>query len=369
MLRFPFLHHMLMPKEKNYPCLLLLNDIHISKDNIPEFTANWREALDICRTMDIRDIALGGDLFLSRAAQTLDVLLAVHDALLLAAEYGMRVTMINGNHDKVNQESPRGYCHIFDQHDNVLVADDYVSLPMGDDCRFVLHLMGYFPEDGSFCTRLERLKEEALDPKRLNFLYIHEGINGALSQPSEKELPAKIFDAFDKVFVGHYHNRCIIPRTRIEYIGSSRQHNFGEDEEKGYTVIYIDGTHEFIKNRVNTRYKVLDISAERAGLHLMDELREIDADGRYKVKVRVHAPQAAMKSVDKTALLEAGATKVELIADDEEMLEASSSSLFEKFDSHRIRETYEDFCREKQIEEVAVGLEYLSKIENRPCGN
>ena len=30
------------------------------------------------------------------AAQTLDVLLAVHDALLLAAEYGMRVTMING---------------------------------------------------------------------------------------------------------------------------------------------------------------------------------------------------------------------------------------------------------------------------------
>ena len=51
------------------------------------------------------------------------------------------------------------------------------------------------------------------------------------------------------------------------------------------------------------------------------------------------------------------------------MLEASSSSLFEKFDSRRIRETYEEFCREKQIEDVAVGLEYLSKIENRPCGN
>ena len=114
---------------------------------------------------------------------------------------------------------------------------------------------------------------------------------------------------------------------------------------------------------------MLDVSVERAGLHLMDELREIDADGRYKVKVRVHAPQAAMKSVNKAALLEAGATKVELIADDEELLETVSSSLFEKFDSRRIRETYEEFCREKQIEDVAVGLEYLSKIENRPCGN
>lgn len=352
----------------HYPCLLLLNDIHISKDNIPAFKANWQEAIDICRKMDVKEIAIGGDLFFSRAAQTLDVLLAVHDALLTAAEHGIHVTIAEGNHDKVNQENERGYCHVFDQHSNVLVCDEYVSLPLGDDCRFVLHMMGYFPEDGSFCTRLDRLKEEALDPKRLNFLYIHEGINGALAQPNEKELPAKIFEDFDKVFVGHYHNRTIIDKTRIEYIGSSRQHNFGEDEEKGYTVIYTDGSHEFIKNKVNTRYRVIDVAAERAGLHLMDELREIDADGRYKVKVRVHAPQAAMKSVDKAALLDAGATKVELIADDEEMLEVAASSLFEKFDSHRIRETYEEFCREKQIDDVAIGLEYLSKIEGQ-CGN
>ena len=352
----------------HYPCLLLLNDIHISKDNIPAFKANWQEAIDICRKMDVKEIAIGGDLFFSRAAQTLDVLLAVHDALLTAAEHGIHVTIAEGNHDKVNQENERGYCHVFDQHSNVLVCDEYVSLPLGDDCRFVLHMMGYFPEDGSFCTRLDRLKEEALDPKRLNFLYIHEGINGALAQPNDKELPAKIFKDFDKVFVGHYHNRTIIDKTRIEYIGSSRQHNFGEDEEKGYTVIYTDGSHEFIKNQANTRYRVIDVAAERAGLHLMDELREIDADGRYKVKVRVHAPQAAMKSVDKAALLDAGATKVELIADDEEMLEVAASSLFEKFDSHRIRETYEEFCREKQIDDVAIGLEYLSKIEGQ-CGN
>ena len=352
----------------HYPCLLLLNDIHISKDNIPAFKANWQEAIDICRKMDVKEIAIGGDLFFSRAAQTLDVLLAVHDALLTAAEHGIHVTIAEGNHDKVNQENERGYCHVFDQHSNVLVCDEYVSLPLGDDCRFVLHMMGYFPEDGSFCTRLDRLKEEALDPKRLNFLYIHEGINGALAQPNDKELPAKIFEDFDKVFVGHYHNRTIIDKTRIEYIGSSRQHNFGEDEEKGYTVIYTDGSHEFIKNQANTRYRVIDVAAERAGLHLMDELREIDADGRYKVKVRVHAPQAAMKSVDKAALLDAGATKVELIADDEEMLEVAASSLFEKFDSHRISETYEEFCREKQIDDVAIGLEYLSKIEGQ-CGN
>lgn len=97
-----------MLMKESYPCLLLLNDIHVSKDNIPAFTANWQEAIDICRKLDVREIAVGGDLFFSRAAQTLDVLLAVHDALLTAAEHGIHVTLAEGNHDKVNQEAVRG---------------------------------------------------------------------------------------------------------------------------------------------------------------------------------------------------------------------------------------------------------------------
>ena len=230
------------------------------------------------------------------------------------------------------------------------------------------HVMSYFPEDGSFAERLGRLAAEALSGNRSTSSTSMRGINGALAQPSEKELPARIFSPFDKVFVGHYHNRTVIPGTGIEYIGSSRQHNFGEDEEKGYTVLYTDGTYEFVKNRVNMRYRVMDMPAERAGLHLMDELREMEADGRYKVKVRVHAPAAAMKSVDKAALLEAGAAKVELVADDEQLPEAVSSSLFEKFDSRRIRETYEDFCRGETDRGCVDGIGYLSKIENRSCG-
>ena len=175
----------------------------------------------------------------SRAAQTLDVLLAVRDMLVSAADHDIHVTLAEGNHDKVNQESLRGYCHVFDRHPNVTVVDEYLTL-CRPEWKFALHVMSYFPEDGSFAERLGRLAAEALSGEPEHFLYIHEGINGALAQPSEKELPARIFSPFDKVFVGHYHNRTVIPGTGIEYIGSSRQHNFGEDEEKGYTVLYTD---------------------------------------------------------------------------------------------------------------------------------
>lgn len=357
-----------MPKE-HFPCLLLLNDIHISKDNILEFTANWQEALDICHRMDVHEIALGGDLFLSRAAQSLDVLLAVHDALLSAAESGIRVVMAEGNHDKVDQEDPRGYCHVFDQHPNVLVADDYLSLPAPEGQHFILHLISYFPEDGSFCDKLETVKKNALQPEKLNFLYIHEGINGALSQPGDKELPANIFGDFDKVFVGHYHNRTIIPCTRIEYIGSSRQHNFGEDEEKGYTVLYNDGEHEFIRNQVNTRYRTLDVPLEEAGIHLADQLEEIRAEGRYKVRVRVHCLPEQVAGVDRMKLLEAGASKVEITTAESHPTKITSTELFERYDKGKIRESYEEFCRERRIEDPELGIIYLSQIDGTTCGD
>lgn len=48
-------------------------------------------------------MVVGGDLFFSRAAQTLDVLLAVRDMLVSAADHDIHVTLAEGNHDKVNQ--------------------------------------------------------------------------------------------------------------------------------------------------------------------------------------------------------------------------------------------------------------------------
>lgn len=354
--------------KENYPCLLLINDLHVGKENIPEFIANWNEALNICEKTGISEIAVGGDLFLSRAAQTLDILLAVHDVLLETSKKGIRVTIANGNHDKVCLESERGYCHIFDQHRNVVVVNDYTSLPVGDGRYALLHLIPYFPEDGSFTEKLERLKSKGFDQTRLNFLYLHEGINGALSQPSEKELPANLFDGFDKVFVAHYHNRCSIPGTNIEYIGSSRQHNFGEDAMKGYTVLYNDGSYEFIQNKVNLRYNVIDVNADDVDIHLTDLLDELKADGRWRTKVRIHATATQASSIQKEKLLNAGASKVEVVTTDTETVDVSASGLFEKFDSRKIRETYEEFCREREITEVELGLSYLSKIDCL-CGN
>lgn len=346
-----------------YPCVLLINDIHVSKDNIPDFRLNWLEALSICERKGINVIAVGGDLFQSRSAQTLDVLLAVYDMLEQAHLRAINVILANGNHDLIDQEAIRGYCHIFGKHENVTVVDDFLTINQ-DDWQFDLHMIAYFPEKGSFTDKLNTLIKGGLNKDKQNILYIHEGINGALLHCSDNELPAHIFGDFNKVFVGHYHNRCNIPKTNIEYIGSSRQHNFGEDEEKGYTVLYSNAGREFIKNNVNTRYKNIDIPLDKLTIHLTDQLEELKAEGRYKVKVRVHALTTEVSGLDKNALLKSGASKVEIITKEPEVREIESTSLFEKFDNRKIKENYQEFCLERKIENVSLGLGYLSKIDN-----
>ncbi len=343
-------------EENIYPCILLMNDLHIGKENIAEFVINWNEALEICDEKSIRTIVIGGDLFLSRASQTLDILMAVHNCLLRASGGGISVILANGNHDLVNQDSIYGYCNIFSEHPDVTVVGEYLSMTFGDNNY--LHIIPYFPEDGKFIDILNDVKRQSLVKKAKNFLYIHEGVNGALSTPAEKEVPTKIFKRFDWVFAGHYHNRCVIPKSNVEYIGSSRQHNFGEDEAKGYTILYSDGSHEFIQNKANIRYRVIDVDAKRVNSNLIDHLAELKESGRYRTKVRVSAKSD--KKIDKSKLLEAGASKVEIIIANPEEVEISSSSLFDKFDNTKLRETYKEFCTEKEIEDVELGLSYLN---------
>lgn len=352
----------------NYPCVLLINDIHVSKDHIAEFELNWNEALSVCERMNIKQMAIGGDLFMSRSSQTLEVLLAVHDAFIEAERKGIKIFMVNGNHDKVSPEAIRGYCHVFDRHKNVSVGDEHITIADDGNWSFALHLFAYFPENGSFTQRLERSKPLLAEGKgRKNYLYLHEGINGGLAHSSDNELPVHIFADFDRVFAGHYHNRNTIAGTNIEYTGSSRQHNFGEDEDKGYTVLYSDGSYEFIKNQANKRYRVIEVPAGKVNIHLLYLLEELREDGRYRIKVKVTAKDSGV-NIDKEKLLKAGASKVEVITEDAGIINHTPSGLLEKYDGRRIKENYRDFCREKKIDDVCRGLSYLSKIDFI-CGN
>ncbi len=343
---------------EKYACALLLNDVHVSKDNISEFQQNWTEALEVCGRMGIVDICIGGDLWQSRAAQTLSTLMAVRAALLQAKSAGCNVLIAEGNHCKVDQESIYGYSHIFSEYPNVDVVDvcntySYDTLD--------LHMMSYFPENGSFATKLEEIAA-TLSPSQCNVLYIHQGINGALATSTSQELSPKIFKAFDKVLVGHYHDRCVIPKTNVEYIGSSRQHNFGEDEHKGYTILYSDGSTEFVENQVNRRY--ITLSATPASIQkTIDKSQALLQDPIYKVKVKLVCSDLEAQRVDKAQLIECGFDKIDILSQDDAVATTTAiSNLDSKFDKDGVIEEWTTYCDQKSIA-AELGVKYLNQIQ------
>lgn len=335
-----------------------MNDVHVSKDNIQEFHVNWAEALSICEDRGIDDLIIGGDLWQSRSSQTLGTLLAVREALTKASRFEIVVSIMEGNHCKVDQESIFGYSHLFSQYPGVNVIDETDCYDYGNTS---LYLMSYFPENGSFTEKLRSITD-TLDASRFNILYAHEGISGALAVPATDELPAKIFRAFDRVLVGHYHNRCRIEGTNIEYIGSSRQHNFGEDEEKGYTVLYRDGSTEFIKNKVNRRYRVFEFSGRQPADGLTAEITALAQNPQYLIKTKINCKSEEATLIDRAKLLEMGVSKIDIITEDEVMERAKSSGLDVKFNKTGIKREYCGFCEQEEVMDVEFGLQYLNKI-------
>ena len=346
------------------PVALLVNDIHAGSDNLSEFLLNWNEALSVAKGYNVYNIYIGGDLWQSRASQSLDTLLCVKNALCKASDLGYTVTIAEGNHCKVDQNANEGYSHLFKDLDDIVIVDDFICDEYGDeDNPICLSLMGYYPENGSFMGHFSKLKdylsESYKDKKYTSILYIHEGINGALAKSSEKELPANIFKGFDKVLVGHYHNRVKI-EPNIEYIGASRQHNFGEDEEKGYTILYDNGDTEFVKNKVNTRFATIQATPSEISPDLMQKYN--DSEYNYKVRVKIECTEDEAADLNRQQILKMGYSKVEVSAK-VEVSETDNVEVTEKFDHNAIIDEYGKFC-EKNDYEKKLGLKYLEV-----CGN
>ena len=324
---------------------LFINDIHVNKDNIAEFNQNWKEMLSVCKRENIADIVIGGDVFTSRASQTLATLLAVKAALTEAVRQGIYITIGEGNHDKTDQEAIEGYNHLWVGLKGIDVVDTHKAL-YWEGCDFCLLLMSYFPENGSFLEKLDIAVADTI-------LYIHEGVHGALGDfEIDGELPQEPLLGFKAVVCGHYHNRVKIKKTNIEYIGSSRQANFGEDEEKGYTILYADGSYGFVKNEVNMRYQTIELDAKNVDKYTLD----IDDRYRYKVKVRCNERQA--KLFDKQKLMDLGFHKVEVVAETDLPKESAAADIQEKYDKQGIKKEYQNYCNENSIDSK-LGMKYL----------
>lgn len=355
------------------PYALLANDFHVGKHNIAEFEKNWDEMLAVCREYKINKIFIGGDLYESRAGQTLDVLMAVRRAFdrLQQSELNIQAYIADGNHDKTNGDSTFSYNNIFANCvPNIRFVSEHYSHDI-ENSDVTLHIISYFNEKGRFNEVYQNLVNSLKGKSRYNILYCHQGISGGLSKFADNELDPAIFKPFDMVLAGHYHDRKQIDsETPVEYIGASRQHAFGEDTRKGYTILYTDGSYDFVENEVNRRYET--VHATYATLKdVVSQIASRSEERRESTSIRLFiecTPEEA-KKIEREAIIEAGVAKIE-VSSHLTIKESAQADFKTKFDKAGIKSEYEDYCKSQNVEktEIDFGLGYLDKIDEDLCG-
>ena len=339
------------------PVALLMNDLHIAKDNVLEFEKNWNEALAICEEYKIKQIFIGGDMFTTRNVQHLAPFMTVMKCLERTTVKGISTTIAFGNHDCPIYGEQDSWCDALGYVKGVDIVNNFKVIDLGDK---VLAMIAYFPEETMMENKLKEL-DEWLEANHFSYsdvvLYIHSGVHGALGDfDIPNEMPQEPLLKYNKVLCAHYHNRTTIPDTNIEYIGSSRAHTFGEDEDKGYTLLCADGSTSFVKNEVNARYVTEEVTIQS----LSDWKNTYDE--RYKIRLRVHCKSAEVDTIDKEDLLVRGANKIEFVTEKLQAIESSVSDMDERFDNKNLQIEYQSFCKEKDIDS-RFGMDYLTKVK------
>ena len=337
------------------PIVLHLTDTHAHNNNLELQESIWHQAVATCKQLKIKTLVHGGDWVTNRKAQSLAVLEHLVWIKELIRVNDIELIGITGNHDKADQESVFAYPNILYEESFEIVDEIYQSTIKGVEFTF----MSYFPETGSF---KERFKQISVDKTKPSVGIFHQGLNGGLSHhtsTNNKELPTGLFKDFDRILIGHFHNRHNVVHdgeVDIWYTGSAYAANYGEDNDKGFTIIYDDGTIDFHQTDF-PRYETISVDiAEVDGKWLSSTKKSIAASGS-NVRVIVTGDESELKKVKKQKFSDIGVKKLQLSVDSVG-LEVAKCTDFVSLDKEAVIKGYKKFCINQEID-PEFGLEYL----------
>lgn len=327
------------------PVALLLTDTHLKKaDRVEEVIGIFRHAVDVCVENDIAVILHLGDVFTDRLNGNLDNnLLPMLAVLNYLSSKRIRMIAIPGNHDKTDQTSTDSYLDVFAHHPSLdVIKTGSFAFETKD---FQLFMLPYFLEkDGTYQAHLaELVKHIRTNTKyedKLNILCTHVTVDGAKNNDGAeaKGVPRKSFEVFDQVFIGHYHNRNRIAKKFL-YMGSADQMNFGDDQEKGFLILYDDGAYGFVQSRGRKFFKVV-YNLPKDSAKMAKEVSKYAKKAKKGNKVRfvIHATQEEMVAVDAKGLQEQGVeVKFEDLTKRGNIDSARTKKAVKKFDKKKMK--------------------------------
>lgn len=325
----------------------MLTDSHLKKGNESQIVEIFRQAIEKIKSLKLDVLYFVGDWFDSRKYQGLSTLKATAIIFKMFADEGVKLRIIPGNHDKPDYHSEDSYLDIFEHYPNIYIVRDHEYFEEGD---VRVHMIPFFDEKESYAQYLDIAYESLSDV--CNILLTHVAVNGVKNNDgSEMEDVVglnQFTDHFDFTFIGHYHDYQELANGSIVYIGSSHQHNFGEDDLKGLTVMNEDTSIDQFKFDTK-EFKMIQIDLNTVPFEKVEELSKKYEKSEDNVRFKFTGAKEKLEAIDKSKLKRLG-IDVKVKADDVD-IDLSYAELidFKGFDSTSIIEEWDDFAERKQV--------------------
>jgi exonuclease SbcD len=346
------------------PVAVVMTDTHIGSNNTDLIKSVFIQTIEHCQRLEISTILHCGDWFQSRAGQPLEVLKVTQEIIENLRLCGITFHIIPGNHDKKDLESEDSYLDIFNSETfRVVKTVGFIEFRPEQSLGYLaIHFIPYFKENGKYPELLTKAAQNC-NPHVPNILCTHIAVNGVRNNDGsqqENEITTELFDRFDKVFVGHFHNRSKLGNN-IYYIGSTHATNFGEDNDKGIVILNSDGSFEY--QALDTpQFKRYEINIDDLSASELNALsNEKDNSGGDHIRVIVTGSKERLKTFDKALLSDIG---IDCQLKSEEAVRATEEAEkneFEVYDNNSIAKEFKAFCKEKK-HDVKQGEKYLNQV-------
>jgi exonuclease SbcD len=350
-----------MKRKASYPILLLSTDWHLRRDNIEIIKDLVIQMCDLGDEINLKKVALLGDIFDKRKGQEQIVLVAFKEILDYIHSRGITVILFPGNHDKCDYDSSDSYLDPFADHPCVRFFREPTKILLNNDVE--LYIMPFYSSD----IYRERLKNfERSEPIRYRVCLSHVGLDGSVNWNGTKlESPVKTsdFKDFDLTLLGHYHNHHKVTKD-IVHLPSIYQSSFGEDNNKGFTILYSDLSWEISKSKFK-EYRRVEIFVEDVMNGHLDLLMKNYDTEKEVIRLIIKGKREEIQSLPITEL--ENKYKIDIQAQNEEVsdcIEYVNSIESMEFSSSTILTAFKEFCTENNFD-FETGVIYLNKaIEN-----
>ena len=177
----------------------------------------------------------------------------------------------------------------------------------------------------------------------------------------ESDIKINLFDKFDLVFSGHYHDPSSY-NNKFHYIGAGFQHNFGENTKKGVTILYDDFSTELlpppssIKTYITQKINIKNVNDSKT----INLLKEIGQNSHLRVIIEGESNELKSTNIQNIKEISTN-TQFEYT---DKIINDNGGKIIESFTEEDILTEFKKFCKEKDLD-VDEGMKIFNYHEKQ----